>query len=186
MLPIETLNDVEYPSVDLWMEKRESRASSDFYKYYLKHSEYKMSKQEWTEMLFVYCRHFFDYLAGGGIFLLPFHLGELFMSKIKVNGKQINWNESKKRYTEATGEKWSKGKDLTPYYVYHNTGATFKETFSIEWDKRGANCQHLRYWTMTISSRHQWKRLLKKFTEEPGLLQKLSSRRHTYKNDKNR
>lgn len=187
LLKTEILNDVEYPSVELWMDKRESFASGDFYKYYLEHSEFKMSKQEWTEMLHVYSNNLFNYLAGGGVFLLPFYLGELFMTKIKVNGRQINWNESKKKYTEVTGKKWVKGEDLTDYYVYHNTGATIKDTFIVDWDKRGANCQHLRYWTMTISSRHQWKRLLKKFTDEPGLLQRLHSRRYTYRqHDKNR
>ena len=175
LLPIETLNDANYPTVQEWMDKRESFASNDFYKYYLEHSEYKMSKKEWTEMLFTYSKNFFNYLAGGGVFLLPFYLGELMFVKIKTSGKQVNWNESKRRFLEATGKVWKKGNDLTPYYVYH-TGATLKETFTIQWDKRSAKCSHLRYWTITISSRYQWKRLLKNYTENPGLLQRLTSR----------
>lgn len=186
LLPIETLNDVKYPSVELWMEKKESRASGDFYKYYLEHSEFKMTKTEWREMLKVYTFHFFNYLANGGIFLLPFFLGEMLFQRVKVNGKQVNYNESKKAYTEATGIQWKKGMDLTPYLVYHNVGATAKETFTLKWDKRSANCQHLRYWTIHISSKHQWKRLLKLYTEQPGLLQKLQERITKLRYAKNR
>lgn len=186
LIPTEILNDVKYPSVELWMKKKESHASWDFYKYYLEHSEYKLSKAEWREMLKAYTFNFYNYLANGGIFLLPFFLGEMLFQRVKVNGKQVNYNASKNAYTEATGVKWQKGMDLTPYLVYHNVGATAKETFNLKWDKRSANCQHLRYWTIHISSKHQWKRILKMYTEQPGLLQKLQERTTIKHNGKNR
>ena len=175
-LPIEILRSVKYPSIKLWMEKKKSATSHDFYKYYLEHSEYKLSKSEWTGMLKAYAFNFYNYLSNGGIFLLPFQLGEMLFYKIKVTGKQVNWEESKKAYEKATGKIWKKGDSLTDHFVYYTKGATIKETFTLDWDKRSANCQHLRYWTIRISNRHQWRRLLKKFTEQPGLLQKLHQR----------
>lgn len=165
------------------MEKKKSFNSYDFYKYYLEHSEYKMSKKEWREMLKTYCTNFYDYLATGGVFILPYFLGEMLFQRIKVNGRQINWIESKKNYEKATGKVWKKGDPLGEHYVYFTKGATIKQTFMLDWDKRSANCQHLRYWTIHISSKHQWKRLLKKFTEQPALLQKLRERIKGVKTD---
>lgn len=174
---IETQNlayDVEFPDDQKWFNQKKSVGSNELYKFYLEHSEYKISKAEWREFMKHFSTNFFNYLCNGVIHVLPFTMGELSLRKISINGKQINWNASKLKYKELTGKDWKKGDSLKDCYTYHE-GATKKDTFMLYWSQQASILKYQKYWKFHISSRYQWKRLLKFFTENPSWLNKLKT-----------
>jgi hypothetical protein len=171
-LTLEEANAAIYPSTQKWFDQKIGVSNKEFYKFYLERSDYKMTKSEWMQFMKSFSTNFFNYLCSGVNHVLPFNMGEMRMTKIKVNGKQINWNESKLKFKELHGRTWVKGDPLKDCYVYH-PGATKKETFHLNWDDRAAKVAYKMYWKFHISSRYQWKRILRMFTEYPSMLNKL-------------
>ena len=170
--PLEEINAAQFPSTQKWFDQKVSVSSHEFYKFYEERSEYKMTKKEWMQFMKSFSTNFFNYLCSGVTFVLPFNMGELSIRKINVNGKQINWNESKVKFAELHGRPWVKGDSLKNCFVYH-PGATKKETFHLNWDDRAGKVAYKRYWKFHISSRFQWKRILKMFTANPSMLNRL-------------
>lgn len=178
---LEQCNAAEYPSDQKWFEQKQSVSSHDFYKFYLERSKYKMSKKEWMQFMKSFSTNFFNLLASGFNMVLPYYMGEMRIASIKINGRQVNWEASKSKYKELTGKQWVKGDSLKGCYVYH-IGATKKNTFHVKWLMHAANTKFERYWSFHMSSRYQWKRILKMFTEFPSLLHNLSDPKYdTYK-----
>ncbi len=172
LTPLEEINSAVYPSTQKWFDQKIGVSNREFYKFYLERSEYKMSKSEWMQFMKSFSTNFFNYLCSGVTHVLPFNMGEMRMTKIKVNGKQINWNESKVKFAELHGREWKKGDPLKDCYVYH-PGATKKETFHLNWDDTVGRIAYKKYWKFHISSRYQWKRILKMFTATPSMLNNL-------------
>ena len=164
------------------MSKRRTAKSDELYKFYLEHSKYKMSKAEWMEMLKTWSTYYFNYLGQGGVFYMPIFMGIMRFKVINISKQQIDWNSSKKKYEEIHGKPWVKGDSLKDCFVYFSRGATIKKTFALDWDKRAANTSHMVLWRFEMSSRFQWKRLLKMFTDFPSLfqtfLENVYTRRH--------